>query len=155
MPFWKKSDDPWEMDPAKKRPSGMEEESPDLMDTVRNGWSQMKAEWKERQDAMRLPPEKCPWCGAEMEQGWLYGGRGVFWMRGVPDTKSKWLGAGKENVIRVDREGIMYTYHTAWYCPACRHMALDAQDLKTQAEEDEPSFAMRIAEAEQAEEKED
>ena len=77
---------------------------------------------------MTLPVEKCPWCGGEMEQGFLSGGRGVYWTRGVPDTKTKWLGAGMENQLRVDEEGALFTYRTAWLCPTCRKLAADLSD---------------------------
>ena len=31
----------------------------------------------------------------------------------------------------------MTAYHTAWYCPDCKKMTIDAADLRTQAEENE------------------
>ena len=70
-----------------------------------------------------------------MEQGFLTGGKGVFWLRGVPDTRAKWLGAGDENTMRVDAEGLFYTYKTTWHCPDCRKMVFDTADLRTRAEE--------------------
>ena len=134
MPFWKKKEDPWDMDPSFKRPPD-EGNLTGALDSLRDEWTEMKQERQEQRDARRLPPETCPWCGKNMEQGWLYGNRGVYWMRGVPTAKSKWLGAGRDDTMRVDTDGVFYTYHVMWYCPACRRMPLDASDLKTQAEE--------------------
>nr|WP_275552523.1 PF20097 family protein [Oscillibacter valericigenes] len=69
----------------------------------------------------------CPWCGREMEMGYLSGSRGVFWIRGVPTARKFWLGAGRGNIIRVDTEGGLMTPHrTAWLCRACRRMVLEA-----------------------------
>ncbi|MDY5613387.1 PF20097 family protein [Dysosmobacter sp.] len=127
MAFWKKSEDPWDMEP---RPVGTvspvtpdrDEEPETLLESVRD-WAEKKR--SAEKDQLTLPPEKCPWCGREMEQGFLNGGRGVYWTRGVPDTKTKWLGAGAENQLRVDEEGALFTYRTAWYCPDCRKLVAD------------------------------
>ncbi|MDY3983923.1 PF20097 family protein [Dysosmobacter sp.] len=130
MAFWKKSEDPWDMKPKPVRtvssaaPEG-DEEPESLLDSVRD-WAEKKRSAEKSQ--LTLPVEKCPWCGGEMEQGFLSGGRGVYWTRGVPDTKTKWLGAGMENQLRVDEEGALFTYRTAWLCPTCRKLAADLSD---------------------------
>ncbi len=185
--FWKKSEDPWDMDPAKRRPAPGAAETPfrqeepekGLLDSLR-GWANEKLE-AQRQEVTQTPevcpwcggsmeqgflnggngsvflldslrgwanekleaqrqevtqtPEVCPWCGGSMEQGFLNGGNGsVFWNRGVPDTKTKWLGAGRENVLRVDDEGVLFTYKTAWRCPACEKIVFDAAGLRPEGE---------------------
>lgn len=144
MAFWKKSEDPWDIDPEKRKKQtpapdlfndrdwGQEEpeEQRGLLDTVREQWT---ARWKEKREALRLPPEPCPWCGKDMEQGFLTGAKGISWWRGVPDAKALWLGTGGANTMRVDVEGVLATYKTAWYCPACEKLVLDASDLETQA----------------------
>ena len=137
--FWKKSEDPWDMDPAKRRsaPGAAEtsfrQEEPEkgLLDSLR-GWANEKLE-AQRQEVTQTP-EACPWCGGSMEQGFLDGGNGVFWIRGVPDTKTKWLGAGRENVLRVDDEGVLFTYKTAWHCPVCEKIVFDAAGLRPEGE---------------------
>ena len=48
------------------------------------------------------------------------GGRGVAWHRGIPTGKARWLSPGRENIMRVDTEGDILRYHTAWYCPDCK-----------------------------------
>ena len=127
MAFWKKSEDPWDMKPkpvgtvSPADPDG-DKEPESLLDSVRD-WAEKKRSAEKNQ--LTLPPEKCPWCGREMEQGFLSGGRGVYWTRGVPDTRTKWLGAGAENQMRVDEEGALFTYRTTWLCPNCRKLVAD------------------------------
>ena len=127
MAFWKKSEDPWDMKPksvgaVNPVTPDRDEEPETLLESVRD-WAEKKR--SAEKDQLALPPEKCPWCGGEMEQGFLNGGRGVYWTRGVPDTKTKWLGAGAENQLRVDEEGALFTYRTAWLCPDCRKLVAD------------------------------
>ena len=120
MPFWKKSEDPWDIDPSRRPAPEPAEKSPGLTDTLREGWNTMREQRKE---------------------GFLSGVKGgVFWQRGIPTGKALWLGAGSENTIRVDTEGILSTYHTAWYCPDCKRMTIDASDLQTEAEKNQMAF---------------
>ena len=72
MPFWKKSEDPWDYEPEKpSRPAepGPEEKdcAPSLMDELRD-WNEERKE-KKRQRQTPPPPMACPWCGQEMEVG--------------------------------------------------------------------------------------
>lgn len=114
MAFWKKSEDSWDIDPDERRlASEPAEKAPGLLDTLRGDWDAMRAEWQEKREKLRLPPEKCPWCGKDMEQGFLMSGRGVFWYRGIPTGKARWLSPGGGNIMRVDTEGFLTTYHTA------------------------------------------
>ena len=70
MAYWKKSADPWDIDPDQRRTaSEPAEKAPGLLDTLRGDWDAMRAEWQEKREKLRLPPEKCPWCGKDMEQG--------------------------------------------------------------------------------------
>ena len=68
------------------------------------------------------------------------GGRGVAWHRGIPTGKARWLSPGGGNIMRVDTEGFLTTYHTAWYCPDCKKMTIDAADLQTEAERNQTAF---------------
>ena len=141
MAFWKKSEDPWDIDPNQRRTaSEPAEKAPGLLDTLRGDWDAMQAARQEKREKLRLPPEKCPWCGKDMEQGFLMGGRGVVWYRGIPTGKARWLSPGGENIMRVDTEGFLTTYHTAWYCPDCKKMTIDAADLQTEAERNQAAF---------------
>lgn len=88
MAFWKKSADPWDIDPDERRlASEPAEKAPGLLDTLRGDWDAMRAEWQETRESLKLPPEKCPWCGKDMEQGFLMGGRGVAWHRASPPER--------------------------------------------------------------------
>ena len=88
MAFWKKSEDPWDIDPDERRlASEPAEKAPGLLDTLRGDWDAMRAEWQEKREKLRLPPEKCPWCGKDMEQGFLMSGRGCFLVPGHPHRK--------------------------------------------------------------------
>ena len=42
--------------------------------------------------------------------------------------------------MRVDTEGDILRYHTAWYCPDCKKMTIDASDLQTEAEKNQMAF---------------
>lgn len=138
MAFWKKSDDPWDMEPKRPVPpsSSGQEEQESLLDSVRGWAAQKQAAEAER---LKRPAETCPWCGRDMEQGFLSGSRGVFWTRGVPSAKVLWLGAGRENTLRVDDEGSLATYKSTWYCPSCEKMVFDAAGLKPLRESTPPA----------------
>ena len=147
MPFWKKSEDPWDMNPGRRKEpvsfyeQEQEDEEQGVLESVREQWTQRR---QEKQEALTLPPEACPWCGGTMEQGFMDGGRGVVWHRGVPDAKARWLGTGGANTMRVDTEGVFATYKTTWYCSGCRKMVFDASDMETMSAElstPEDSFA--------------
>ena len=141
MAFWKKSEDPWDIDPDQRRTAPEPEKiEPGLLDSLREDWDAMQAARQEKREKLRLPPEKCPWCGEDMEQGFLMGGRGVAWHRGIPTGKARWLSPGGGNIMRVDTEGDILRYHTAWYCPDCKKMTIDASDLQTEAEKSQMVF---------------
>lgn len=126
MAFWKKSEDPWDVDPARERERREPIENP--LDTLKD-WSEgrrvkaaaRQAEW----DAQ--PKEACPWCGKEMERGCLQAGRpGIYWNPGRPSALSFWLAPGAfEESVRVDDEDepLKGTYKTAWYCRDCGKVA--------------------------------
>ena len=150
MAFWKKSEDPWDIAPDQRRTaSEPAEKAPGLLDTLRGDWDAMRELGKgareffgmeEKAPEPEVPPQMCPWCGKDMEQGFLMGGRGVAWHRGIPTGKARWLSPGRENIMRVDTEGFLTTYHTAWYCPDCKKMTIDAADLQTEAERNQAAF---------------
>ena len=124
MAFWKKSEDPWDVDPARAREKREPVENP--LDSLRD-WNEERraraaarqAEWEAR------PKEVCPWCGKEMERGCLQGSRGVYWYPGPRAASAAWWGPGAfEESLRVDDEGdfLKGTYKTAWYCRDCEKM---------------------------------
>ena len=142
MPFWKKSEDPWDYEPE-KRPvpsaeAGGGEDAPGFFEELRGDlqeWNQERRE-KKRQRETPPPPMKCPWCGQEMEAGYITGGRGVYWQHGVPTAQKLWLGVGAGNPLRVDTAGGVAGYQTAYFCRACRRMVLEFPAEELEAPQD-------------------
>ncbi len=139
MPFWKKSDDPWDIDPAKAREKRAKQEREPIenpLNTLRDWNEGRKAEAAARQAELEAQPkEGCPWCGREMERGYLQGGRDrITWTPGFLTTKAAWLGpdkAARERRMQVDDEGAaLTTYKTAWYCQDCEKMVIDAAGMR-------------------------
>lgn len=133
MAFWKKSEDPWDWDPSKKRPAPRPAESQEPrenpIETVKAWNEDRKAKAREKEAAKRLPPEKCPWCGKEMEQGFITGGRdGVKWHSGVYKFEF-FRGLDGEAVNLLDEGGIWSgLYKTVWLCRDCKKAVFDMPD---------------------------
>lgn len=135
MPFWKKSEDPWDMESG--RPVSTVE-TPEQGETVPDkgladqlqDWNDARKAEKARKQAEKTPaPIPCPWCGKPMTTGYLMGSRGTWWAPGVPDFVSKWISVGMaEGAFRVDTEGVLSTWQTAWYCEDCRKLAVDVPE---------------------------
>ena len=131
MALWKKSEDPWDIDPEKRRGAPTvyeqetEQEKAGLLDELKS-WNEARKEKKEA-EASR-PAEKCPWCGGEMVQGYLYGDRGVWWAPGKPDWKTALIGPSGE-AARLDLDGGIFTSHRdCWFCEACRRLIADVPE---------------------------
>lgn len=134
MAFWKKSEDPWDWDPSKKRPEPRpaepQEPRENPLDSLKQWNEERKAKAKEREEAKWLPPEKCPWCGKEMEQGYMLGGRGsVSWYPGI--YKTDFLrGVDAAGRIDVQDEGGIWSglYKTTWLCRDCKKAVFTMPD---------------------------
>lgn len=135
MAFWKKSEDPWDIDPNKRRPTQTfyvneeteTEEGPGLVDVVK--------QWGEKLNAAAsketlLPPETCPRCGKEMLQGYIVATKQIWWVPGAPSIRKKWIGPKREDCLLVDDEGAIFTYKTTWHCPACQWMYINAEGME-------------------------
>lgn len=121
MPFWKQSEDPWDRKPGKPTPP--KEPKADPLDTLKQWNEERKAKAKEQEEAKRLPPESCPWCGKEMEQGFLLtGGDPIRWYPGV--YKTAWIMRDRAGSFRVDTEGDFALYKVAWLCRDCKKLTL-------------------------------
>lgn len=97
MAFEKKSQDPWDRKPeTRKAPPVPAPETSKPPESKKGPLGSLRA-WNERrraekEEARRLPPESCPWCGLEMEQGYLYTGRDkIYWSPGGPDSSTIFL----------------------------------------------------------------
>lgn len=140
MAFWKKSEDPWDWDPSKKRPAPRpaepKEPQANPLDSLKQWNEDRKSKAKEREEAKRLPPEKCPWCGKDMEQGFLTGGRDtVRWYPGIykyePLRRLDSTGG-----IEVEDEGSIWSglYKTAWLCRECKKAVFDMPEPSNDAD---------------------
>lgn len=126
MPFWKKSEDPWDYEPEK--PSrlaepGQEEKdcAPSLMDELRD-WNEERKEKKALRETPP-PPMICPWCGQEMEVGTITGGRdSVQWWPGWPN---RFFGASGPEIDILHEGSLFNRYKTAWLCRGCRRMVME------------------------------
>lgn len=79
------------------------------------------------------PREKCPWCGKEMERGYLAGPTEILWTPGrAPDriTWREYIWERTDAQLKVDNEGTVSNFKTTWYCRACRKMVFDAAGLQ-------------------------
>ena len=126
MPFWKKSEDPWDYEPEKpSRPAepGQEEKdcAPSLMDDLRD-WNEERKEKKALRETPP-PPMICPWCGQEMEVGTITGGRdSVQWWPGWPN---RFFGASGPEIDILHEGSLFNRYKTAWLCRGCRRMVME------------------------------
>ena len=77
MAFWKKSEDPWDIDPDERRlASEPAEKAPGLLDTLRGDWDAMQVEWQEREYGIT---EKRRKIFGELQELWT-----------GPTVKSRW-----------------------------------------------------------------
>lgn len=126
MAFWKKSEDPWDVNPEKKRrkaaplveePSAEEEKSAPF-------WSELFK--KKDVPAEEELPVPCPYCGKIMQKGYLQGGRDcVRWCETKPG-----LWSGLDEAWLISDEGNLWTgaYRTSYLCEACRKLVVDVPE---------------------------
>lgn len=131
MAFWNKGEDPWDVKPKSvSMPDPDRDGEPDtLLDSLK-AWNKERKEEKAKRETP-LPSFVCPWCGKEMEAGYIMGNRGIWWAPGRPDAWAKWAGAGEAfGAVQVDTEGgLMASYRTAWVCRDCGKMVLELPDV--------------------------
>ena len=127
MPFWKQSEDPWDRKPD-KAPREPKEPQANPLDSLKAWNEERKAKAKEKEEARRLPPEPCPWCGKEMEQGFLTGGRdGVRWYPGI--YKFDLIrGLDGDAMDLLDEYSGWSRYKTVWLCRDCKKAVFNMPD---------------------------
>lgn len=124
MPFWKKSEDPWDRKPESgekgTRPAGR------------------VPEWNRTEE----PPEPlpCPWCGQPMLVGHLYSTgtayTGMYWQEG-PAPRGGFLDALFGEDTSGARRTSLGSCERAWCCQGCRRLMLDIPDLDSGREFEE------------------
>lgn len=87
---------------------------------------------EEKEPEPEVPPQMCPWCGKEMERGYLLSGQWIYWQRKRPAALSLRGHAADALVINTEG-GTMAGYRTAWRCGACEKMVLDVSDIQLEA----------------------
>ena len=135
MAFWKKSDDPWDINPEKRKKKNeavWREEvpaEPSQQESLGDVWRSLFKKKEEEDTAIPDAAEKCPWCGKDMEWG-MIGGVGressVLWRNWQP--KGLLDLAGTENgkmFDLLDEGGGMRWSKTVWLCEDCGKMVLD------------------------------
>ena len=132
MAFFKKSSDPWDIDPEKRKKEREKEArraewtsaaEPENAEPFKWPWEKSA----EEETAARLQSEKCPWCGKEMEPGYLF----------APDSRMYWQTErpkpytmiSKDALVVEEKGGGRPRYKQTWYCRTCRKMSFDAADL--------------------------
>ena len=129
MAFWKKSEDPWDIDPEKKRREAVSyfetEEPENEEDVPREGF--LSGLFKKKEEpAEEEVPVPCPYCGKTMTKGYLKGGRdNVHWT----ETKPGFL-SGLDEALLISDEGGLLTasYKTSYMCESCRKLIVDVPE---------------------------
>ena len=140
MPFWKKSEDPWDYEPEKRPAPSAEagggEDAPGFFEELRGDFQNWNQERKEKKAQRQTPPPpmKCPWCGQEMEVGTIAGVRdSVLWWPGWPN---KVFGASVQGIDIIHEGSLWHKYKTAYLCRACRRMVLEFPAEELEAPQD-------------------
>ena len=131
MAFWKKSSDPWDMDPKKRKSetTWWEQDAPEQADPPA-GEEPLTPEQQRIRDIIEGPkatpvmPENCPWCGGEMAAVSIYARGGcVCWRKGEP---GRWT--DDDYVLQEPGQGFWdIPYKRAWYCAGCEKMTLSVK----------------------------
>ena len=136
MAFWKKSEDPWDLEPDKRRPAAEEEEAEkgsddgSLLQDLR-AWNETRKAEKARRETPPVPIP-CPWCGKDMLGGYLYTGRdAIVWARKRPG----FLSVDRERLRIDDEGGVFSSYKTAWRCESCEKLVLDTTGMRRMGED--------------------
>ena len=157
MAFWKKSEDPWDIDPEKRKkqttaafwendapaetdPVGAASGRPEEEPRGQSLGESIKGFFGGKKEDAPITPEKCPWCGKDMEWGRIDGGRdySVMWRNWKPRG---FLGLSQPDNAReidlLDEGDGLRCYKTIWYCQDCGKMTLEIKNPRNAAEVEE------------------
>lgn len=140
MAFWKRSEDPWDLDPDKRRSTVREEnteQDPDagsLLDDLR-AWNEERKAQKARRETPPAPIP-CPWCGKEMEVGYLIGGRDA--VRLVRERPGALRITNPDATLYIRGDGTFWCdYKIVWTCGDCRKLVADLPEPEETSYEEE------------------
>lgn len=121
MAFWKKSEDPWDMDPEKRRREAVPvfEQEPETEEAP----AQKKWPWQKKEKAEEVVQETCPWCGKPMERGYLGGGRDKLQLS--DEKPSAFWGTMMIDTLEFCDDGFGVTHRSCWQCKTCRKVVAD------------------------------
>ena len=134
MPFWKKSEDPWDQPVRRPQPrpapdsgaeTGQEENTAQELREMFRELGKGAREFfgmEEKEPEPEVPPQMRPWCGKEMEVGYLCGGRDyVRLVRQRPGALRL-----AEDALYIRGDGTFWCdYKIAWTCGNCRKLVAD------------------------------
>ncbi len=127
MAFWKKSEDPWDQDPSKRRSAaaapGPAEREPGLLDRLKD-WNEGRKAEKAREETLPAPIP-CPWCGRDMEVWYIWNTRGgVYLSRSRPGLLSSGLAVGNRDLLDQGNP-LVAPYKTVWCCENCGRLTAE------------------------------
>lgn len=125
MAFWKKSEDPWDIDPGKKpRCQVTAFESEQDADSIAAASKERQPFWR-RKTEEEQPEEApiCPWCHQKMTRGYLLGGRDGLRLSDQKPTAL--FGSLGHDTIEFSDEGFLVTHKSCWQCKDCRKLVAD------------------------------
>ena len=156
MPFWKKSEDPWDIDPEKrkKQPVYSYEPEPEPEEAPAEA---RKWPWQKQEEPEDVAPETCPWCGKPMERAYLYSGRDK--LRLSEEKPSAFWGTMMWDTVVFSDDGFWVTHKSCWQCKTCRKVVADFPEPEEPAENeslpDWTAVPVREFDAEEREQQED
>ena len=127
MAFWrKKGEDPWDIDPSRKRETTMfyerdPEPQPTPMPEEGLAMPELAVE-KETQENVEEAPI-CPWCGQEMMRAYIIGGRDR--PRLSDEKPTALLGTFGYETLDFSDDGFFVTHKSCWQCKPCRKVVAD------------------------------
>ena len=133
MAFWKKkSEDPWDRDPDRKRePTVFYERDPEPVPmTTAKEPEGLAVPEQPRAVEQSQPPvvPDCPWCGRPMLRAWLLGGRDLLCFTDQ-EPHGFWGSLGHEKTYLGDDTGFLGgNYQSCWQCKPCRKLVIDVPE---------------------------
>ena len=135
MAFWKKkSEDPWDIDPNRKRePALFYERDPEPQPVPASAPEQKEEPGLATPQAVREPdtveePEigpECPWCGQPMTRAYLLGGRDLLCFT-EQRPRVVWGSLGHEKTYLGEEDSFWEgNYQRCWQCKPCYKLVID------------------------------
>ena len=125
MPFWKKSEDPWDIDPEKRKrrnPVTVFEAESEAPEDSEDFFAEIVGVFKKEEEPAEEPPV-CPWCGQAMTRAYLLGGRDG--LRLSDQKPTAFLGSLGHDTMNLNDEGFLVTHKSCWQCKTCRKLVVD------------------------------